>query len=61
MDNFLNWLWMVLKYTCAIVAYLGAFGAILCLVVIGIMGVWGVLACAWEEIKMEIHKDESKN
>lgn len=60
MDNFIAWLGVVFKYSCKIVAYLGGFGVLLFLVVIGVVGMWGFLACVWEEIKMEVHKDESK-
>lgn len=60
MDNFLNWLGVVFKYCLALVGYLGAFGALIFITVIGIVGMWGFLASVWEEIKMEIHKDESK-
>lgn len=59
MDNFFDWLHVVFKYSCLAVAYMGGFGALICVVAIGAMGVWGVLASIWEECK-EIF-NENKN
>lgn len=56
MDNFIAQLGVVLKYCVAIVGYLGAFGALIFITVIGAVGMWGFLDSVWEEIKMEMHK-----
>lgn len=51
MDSFFNTLHYVFKYSLLFVAYMGGFGVLICAVAIGAMGVWGVLASIWEEIK----------